>query len=92
MKRNAANLKKYRAVCAEIWSERPHKCVDCDTQIGNWNIEMGENVPSWWNFAHGKNGRRSEKDCLDKKNISLKCFACHSNSDHGLKEKSTWLK
>jgi len=83
MKRNAKNFRKYKKVCAEIWEERPHQCEDCGRYL---------HEARWHNFAHGKKGRRSEKDCLDKCNIKLKCFKCHAENDEGLKVKnSDWL-
>lgn len=91
MKRNAKNLKIYKKVCKEIWDERPHVCEDCGTPIGEWSMELGENVPKWHNFAH-IGDRRTPETCYDKKNIKLKCFQCHTKQDMGLNEKETWLK
>lgn len=83
MKRNNKNLRLYKKICAEIWEEREHRCADCKVWI---------HEAKYHNFAHGKKGRVSEKDCLDKDNIKLKCFACHSNNDHGLSVKNAeWL-
>jgi len=83
MKRNSKNLRLYKKVCAEIWEERDHKCEDC----GIWIHEA-----KYHNFAHGKLGRRTTDTCLNKNNIKLKCFTCHSNNDHGLSVKGAeWL-
>ena len=91
MKRNSANLRKIKQVCKEIWDERPHVCQICNTPIGEWDMEKGENVPKWHNFMH-TNGRRTAETCYDKKGILLGCFICHTKRDMGLNEKETWLK
>ncbi len=92
MKRSPKNLQKYRAFIKEVWDERPHVCEDCGEPIGEWDCETGELVPHYHNIAHiGR--RRTEEDCLNKDNIKLKCFKCHSQNDHKLKiNNSQWLK
>lgn len=91
MKRNSANLKRYKQVCKEIWQTREHKCEDCGCPIGEWDMELGENVPKYYNFDH-IDGRETEEKCFDKDNIKLRCFKDHANKGHGQNEQSTWLK
>lgn len=67
MERNTANLRKYRAVIAKIWEERPHECVKCGKYL---------HEAKWHNFDHIK-GRRTEQLCLDPNNIQILCYACH---------------
>ena len=81
MKRNAKNLRKYKKVCAEIWGERDHVCEDCGNPL---------RTARWHNFHH-LNGRRSEKELLDKSGILLCCFTCHAKREGKTVHGAKWL-
>ena len=83
MKRNAKNLKIYKAVCKDIWNERPHRCEFCDEPIGQWDMELGENVPEYINFQHTERGR-GEDVWINKEKIKLICKKCHLWQDQKL--------
>jgi len=92
MKRSAKNLAKYKRIVMEIWNERGSYCQKCNRPIGAWDSEEGRNMPLYHNISHGDRGRRSEKDCLDKTNITLLCFDCHA-IEHGITTKGAqWLR
>lgn len=78
--------KKFKAtgekeVFAEIWSERPHVCVNCKEHLGN--------EAKAWFFAHIKSKKKFPELRLDKNNIQLLCLKCHHEFDNGTKESFT---
>ena len=62
----------------QIWSERPHLCVNCNKDLGT--------EPRTFFFSHIlSKGAHPEKRLL-KNNIQLLCYQCHHAYDHGTKE------
>lgn len=63
----------------EIWNQRPHMCINCNTWLGN--------DPCAHFFSHIKSKKQHPELRLVKTNIELLCFDCHYERDHGTKEK-----
>lgn len=59
----------------EIWSERPHFCECCRKPLGN-ELHVAF-------FSHLLAKSTYPKYRLDKRNIMLKCFACHHEWEFG---------
>lgn len=62
-----------REMFLEIWSERPHICVECGKRLG-------EN-PRVHFFSHIKPKSTHPELRLDKTNVRLLCWECHYNED-----------
>jgi len=62
----------------QIWSERPHLCVNCNKDLGN--------EPRTFFFSHILSKGAHPEKRLQKNNIQLLCFQCHQAYDHGTKE------
>lgn len=73
------SLSDYKKVCTEIYEERNKQCEKCGTYI----YEL-----KYHNINH-KSGRR--KNFLNKNELELLCFTCHSKH-HGIEVKNgEWL-
>jgi 5-methylcytosine-specific restriction endonuclease McrA len=59
----------------EIWSKRPHYCVNCKAYLGN--------EPRAHYFSHIKSKGAYPELRLDPNNIQLLCIQCHTLYDSG---------
>jgi len=62
-----------------IWGERPHICTNC-------KVPLGEEAKVFF-FSHIKGKGAHPELRLDKENIQLLCWQCHTEYDHGSREK-----
>jgi hypothetical protein len=59
----------------EIWSERTHKCLECNMDLGNKPLPIF--------FSHILTKGRTPELRLDKRNIELLCAVCHIHWETG---------
>jgi hypothetical protein len=57
-----------------IWNERLHYCTNCKIWLGD--------EPKAWMFAHDKPKSTHNEERLNKENVDLHCWDCHSCKDH----------
>ena len=62
-----------REMFLQIWSERPHYCINCGKYLGE--------VPKASFFSHRKAKSVNNSNRLNPDNIDLLCFDCHFARD-----------
>ena len=77
MKRNRSPTGEAK-LFKEIWSKRPHFCVNCNAFLGS--------EPRTYFFSHIKGKGAHPELRLVESNIQLLCLVCHNLYDQGLRE------
>lgn len=74
--RKKSNVRKAtgeREVFLKIWTERPHRCVNCGKYLGE--------DPKSFMFSHREAKGVNNRNRLNPSNIDLLCFDCHFARD-----------